>query len=152
VGAAQQSQALAHLPATGAPGGGPGSPLPVAPAAVGGLLVMLFFFGLRMTSRPVTARRYRIKVGFGTAGAPPGAAAAAVRCLLESELPAGARLRAQGDDAFVIEAPILQRAILGTRLAEVAARGRRVGLRLDWNPAEPSRQAALVARPRLAIG
>ena len=132
----------AALPVTGGSPPGPGSPLPIAPATLAASLLALFFLAVRMRTPAPSARRYRIRVDFGASGGPAGAAATAVRSLLESELPAGARLRAEGAGAFVVEAPMLQRAVLARRLDEAALRARRVGLDLCWNPVSLGRDQA----------
>lgn len=129
------------LPRTGAGTGPPDGPSPLAPGVLAGALLALFFCGLRLRAPQLGARRYRVRVGYGAAGAPDGAAAAAVRCLLVSELPDGIRLRAHGTE-FLVDAPMLQRAVLGTRLNEVASRARRVGLSLEWAPVSGSAHEA----------
>jgi hypothetical protein len=140
--AAHASRPLAFAPRTGGDLTPPGAPPPLAPGALAGFLLLLLFFGVRMTGRPRVARRYRVRVGFSAPGAPDGSAAAAVRCLLLSELPEDVRVREDGSGAFIVEAPMLHRAVLATRLTEVAARARRVGLALEMSSGELARDQA----------
>lgn len=131
---ASSARPAAALPVTGGSPPGPGAPLPIAPATLAASLLALFFVAVRLRTPSSAARRYRIRIDFGASVGPAGAAAIAVRSLLEGELPAGARLRAHGEGAFLLEAPMLQRAVLAARLAEAARRARRVGLSLSWSP------------------
>lgn len=132
----------AALPVTGGTPPGPAAPLPIAPATLAAALLALFFLGVRLRTPSLGARRYRLRIEFGPGGGPAGAAAAAVRGLLESQLPAGARLRSRGEGAFLVEAPMLQRAVLAARLDEAARRARRVGLSLAWSPVSLGRDQA----------
>lgn len=146
-------QASAFPTGAGASGGLGGAPIPFAPAVLAALVVLLGFFGLRMTApAPAVSRRLRLRVGVSSVapGAPAGAALAAATRLLESTLPAGFTVRRAGESAVLVEAPALHRALLYGRLQEIAARAARVGLRLEWSAEEPAHRPS--PRIRLAAG
>ncbi|HEX6489393.1 MAG TPA: hypothetical protein VF137_11065 [Candidatus Dormibacteraeota bacterium] len=151
VGRAADAAKPAGLPSSGG-SGGLGLPGPFAPSVLAALVVLLGFFGLRMTApKPVATRRYRLRLDVRALapGAPAGSAASAAICLLESTLPTGFSVRRIGGDSVEVEAPMLHRALLFNRLPEIAGRAGRVGLRIEWG-AEPIAQPA-APRVRLAI-
>ncbi len=151
----RQEPPAAATPLAGGLRGSSGLPLPVAPAGLAGLLLalVLVWFGRRPRPARKAPLRCAMRVAFSAPGAPAGAAEAAVRCLLQSGLPAETSVHALGGAAFQVEASIGDRAVLGACLREVAARGRRVGRRVDWS-AEPIPQGREAAAPRarLALG